>query len=379
MSYRTTPNKLFCKNEKKLTSPLYVIGGLYGNTYALQQISKLASSETVNPQLAFNGDFNFLQRSIRDYEFVNEFIQESSDASLGNLEMSIFQKYEQEKYAARNENIEHENLVNKNDYNCGCDYPPFVNADYVNNSNLIAESLYTIAKQQSENFTSSSSSSSSSSINIIDYFKKLPKFLRYSINSDDGYEHKILVIHGDVMSLSGWRFSAEAIEPYDEKLREQITDNRTEMIQNTSLKEIREWMKAADADIIACTHTCLPVATTIPLSPQPQDAEHLPDMHRKGVLINNGAAGMPNFYQTHYGILTRIAHKKHAVPEHFHTLYSYTMGDIMISAVAIDYNHEEWLNQFLSWWPEGTPAYSNYYNRISNGPSYSIEQANRLK
>jgi hypothetical protein len=54
--------------------------------------------------------------------------------------------------------------------------------------------------------------------------------------------------------------------------------------------------EAADVDLFASTHTCLPALRRVPAA-----------SGREGCVVNNGADGMPNFAGDAGGLITRIA------------------------------------------------------------------------
>jgi len=58
LHYRYSPSDLACAPELAAET-LYVIGGLYGNLPALDQIAAVAADEPRPPLLVFNGDFNW--------------------------------------------------------------------------------------------------------------------------------------------------------------------------------------------------------------------------------------------------------------------------------------------------------------------------------
>ncbi len=86
---------------------------------------------------------------------------------------------------------------------------------------------------------------------------------------------RIGVVHGDADSLAGWRFDVTALD--DPENQPWIVDSFSE----------------PSVDIFASTHTCLPA-----LRRYPTQTAH-------GLVINNGAAGMPNFSNLCFGVLTR--------------------------------------------------------------------------
>ncbi len=87
----------------------------------------------------------------------------------------------------------------------------------------------------------------------------------------------------------------------------------------------------------------------------------LPDGRR--LIANNGAAGMPNFRGTRYGLVTRIS-----VQPHGDALYGERLGAIYVEALAVRYDHAAWLERFDARWPEGSPASASYRRRIVDGP-----------
>jgi hypothetical protein len=85
-------------------------------------------------------------------------------------------------------------------------------------------------------------------------------------------------------------------------------------------------------------------------------------------VANNGAAGMPNFAGTRHGLLTRISTRPFPGPQR---AYGLALGAIAIDAVAIEYDHERWMQRFAASWPEGSPAHASYHRRMVEGPRHS--------
>ena len=92
------------------------------------------------------------------------------------------------------------------------------------------------------------------------------------------------------------------------------------------------------------------------------------------MLINNGAAGMPNFRDTRYGVITRIGLQRAScvVP-----LYATRLDKVHIEALPLHYNHERWRRAFLANWPAATAAHRSYFERIERGPRYALCQVPR--
>jgi hypothetical protein len=213
----------------------------------------------------------------------------------------------------------------------------------------------------------------------IDWMNRLPLYLNIELQGES-----ITILHGDADSLSGWKFAAEAIEHMDETLQpsseqeqeqEQVRvrvnecSSQLHQIDITTKKELQTYFHQLNTSIVACTHTCLPVATTIPLK-----------ANKTGILINNGAAGMPNFKNMKAGVITRIASEAHGPPPGDSSLYkSVAVNGLRVDAMSVNYDWHAWLKDFQEpdAWPPRTAAYDNYWNRIQNGPDYAIHQAMR--
>jgi hypothetical protein len=88
-------------------------------------------------------------------------------------------------------------------------------------------------------------------------------------------------------------------------------------------------------------------------------------------VINNGAAGMPNFKGTRHGLISRIA----TTPSLHRPVYGLVRDGVHIDALAVGYDHGEFLDRFRACWPAGTPAHLSYAQRIFEGPAHTIAQA----
>ena len=152
---------------------------------------------------------------------------------------------------------------------------------------------------------------------------------------------RVGIVHGDASSLAGWRFAHDALDS----------------------ARHRRWLDdiagAAQVDVFACTHTCLAALRDVQLT-----AGRL-------TVVNNGAAGMPNFSGSRFGLITRIAMS----PSPRQPLYGIERDGVHIDAIAVGYDQNAFLDCFLARWPEGSPAHASYYRRIVDGPNYEIAQA----
>ena len=217
-------------------------------------------------------------------------------------------------------NVEVELCETSSDAGCGCAYPETVDQGVVERSNQIHAVLKHAAAKHTD---------------VLAQLDALPTVARYRVG-----EVRIGVVHGDAESLAGWRFDVAALDDLNE------TSWRADA-----------FAKAA-VDVFASSHTCLPAARRFNFG---------------GVkfVVNNGAAGMPNALGTHFGILTRIG----TSPSPHPSLYGDAVGGVMIDALAIHYDNSRWQEAFLTNWPPGSPAWMSYFNRIANGPHYSLQRS----
>ena len=86
---------------------LYVVGGLYGNPFALSAIEERAAKECSFTRVLFNGDFNFFNIALTDFLKVNNTISMHYIATAGNVEVEISSE-------------------NNGADGCGCGYPSYV-------------------------------------------------------------------------------------------------------------------------------------------------------------------------------------------------------------------------------------------------------------
>ena len=151
---------------------------------------------------------------------------------------------------------------------------------------------------------------------------------------------RVGIAHGDAESLAGWQFSQEALRERPE--------------------HAEALLAGAAIDVFACTHTCLPVM------------QDFATPRGTALIVNNGAAGMPNFRDTRFGVATRIA----SAPS-TQALYRARLGATVVEAVPVRYDYEAWMARFDRVWPAGSPAALSYRKRIASGPGYEVERAVR--
>lgn len=214
-------------------------------------------------------------------------------------------------------NVEAELAPGTDDAGCGCAYPETVDAGVVERSNRIHARLKATAARHSE---------------LVSRLTALPMFARYQIGG-----LRVGVVHGDAQALAGWDFDLAQVDRPDRA------------------PALAQAFATAEVDVFASTHTCLPVCRQWPW----------------GVLINNGAAGMPNLRGTHHGIVTRIGVRPGPHP----ALYGVERAGQPIEALALHYDHADWKAAFLANWPFGSTAHTAYFARIAHGPALDLAQA----
>lgn len=202
---------------------------------------------------------------------------------------------------------------------CGCAYPESVAPEVVARSNQILSLLQMAAPRPAR-----------------DRLRGLPM---HGVAQVGGL--RIGIVHGDATALAGWRFAQDALDDAQ---------------QRTWLGDIHN---LAHVDVFASTHTCLAALRDFALP------------GGRLTVINNGAAGMPNFSGTRFGLITRIA----LTPSPRQPLYGVERDGVHIDAVPLHYDHAAFADRFHKRWPQGSPAHASYCARIVDGPHYRITQA----
>lgn len=298
LHYRYAPASLN-RPPEIVADTLYVVGGLYGNAPALRAINALAAAEPGPVSLAFNGDFNWFNTDSAGFAAINH----------GALA-----------HHALRGNVETELAGEDDTAGCGCAYPDNVSDAEVARSNAMLALLRETARKNPQLRTQ---------------LAALPMNLVAEVGGQ-----RIAIVHGDCESLAGWSYDESAIEH----------------------ASVAAHFTAAQARIIASSHTCLPVAIKLDTAQGPC------------ALFNNGTAGMPNFAGTAFGVITRIATTPAATPA---ALYGTVIDGVHIDALAVTYDQAQWHREFVANWPEGSAGHLSYHQRITSGPRYGLNRAMR--
>ena len=304
LHYRYSP-AVFARAEPQHCEVLYVVGGLYGNEPALDQVLELFEQERGDKRLVFNGDFNWFNTDPAAFERLNARVL-AHTALRGNVETELAG----EDAAA----------------GCGCAYPHWVGDGVVERSNRILQRLRATARRFPQ---------------LTQRLAGLPMWARFDIAG-----LRVGIVHGDAQSLAGWGFAQEHLQSAAHRAT------------------VRQWFRQAEVDAFACSHTCLPVFHALPMAGRAIDP----------LVLNNGAAGMPNFSGDSAGLVTRIAVRPFAGPTAARR-QGLRAGDAFVDALAVDSATARWRAQFLQQWPPGSDAHEAYWARICGGPDHEPGQA----
>jgi hypothetical protein len=317
LAYRYQPEAL-AQPAQLEADTLYVVGGLYGNPAALAAVLERAHQEPDGPAtIVFNGDFHWLDVDPDDFRTISETVL-AHHAIKGNVEAEL---------AAEDETA-----------GCGCAYPDYISDDVVDRSNEIITRLRATAGQFPE---------------LVGRLGELPRHVTASVGGE-----RVGILHGDPEALAGWRLALEAMEPGDPQVRRQVGWCG----QPTTPTELLDWFGRAEVSVFASTHTGLPYAQAIA------------DGRRRRLVINNGAAGLPAFAGTTYGVMTRLSSDPRPPPD---SLYGTTIRALRCDALPVRFDHQRWQKRFLAQWPPGSPGHRSYCGRITGGTHLRLVQAAR--
>ncbi len=222
-------------------------------------------------------------------------------------------------------NVETEIAGEDDGAGCGCAYPDTVSQAEVERSNAILSQLRDTARRHPDLRTR---------------LAALPMHMVAQVGNT-----RVAIVHGDLESLAGWSLSAENLHTSEAE------------------KIIQKQLLASNCPIVASSHTCLPVALTFESN------------LGNSAVFNNGAAGMPNFRDTQFGVVTRIS----TTPALLVTpLYGTNISNVYIEALPVFYDAGRWQHEFVTQWPPDSAAHVSYYHRIVHGPAYAVRDANRL-
>lgn len=182
------------------TDTLWVVGGLYGNSVALERVLGDFDRERGDKSLIFNGDFHWFDVDRDEFATIEHGVS-GHRAMRGNVEAELARP--------------------ANGAGCGCAYPDWVGDATVEHSNRIIARLrataqaFPLARER---------------------LARLPMFYIAEVGG-----LRVGIVHGDADSLAGWGFSQEALATPD------------------GLRAAERALDSAGVRLFASTHSCLPV------------------------------------------------------------------------------------------------------------------------
>ncbi len=197
-SYGYAPRAL-ARPAEVATDVLYVIGGLYGNPFALDAVEAMAARESAALLLVFNGDFHWF---------------DADAATFDGIQRRVL------RHRALRGNVETEIAGDDAAAGCGCAYPEAVPDDDVERSNAILQRLRNVAATLP---------------GARDALGTLPMTLVAQVGGT-----RVGIVHGDAWSLAGWHFAHDRLH----------ADGGDERIDAA--------LELAALDGFACSHTCAP-------------------------------------------------------------------------------------------------------------------------
>ena len=248
----------------------------------------------------------------------------NGDFNWFNIDSASFQAINREvlKHIALRGNVETELAASADNAGCGCAYPDYVDEADVDRSNQIMRQLRIAANAFPE---------------LARTLTNLPMYVVAQVGAV-----RFGIVHGDAESLAGWRFAHDALH------------------EPVNVDWLHQVCRATNLDGFASSHTCLP------------SFRQFQDGDKKHIVINNGAAGMPNFSHTQYGLFSRISVHP---PREGLSQYGGMIGNVHVDAIPVHYDTPTFEKTFLENWPTGSPAYHAYFRRLVDGPAYAAPHA----
>ncbi|MEH6490959.1 hypothetical protein [Halopseudomonas sp.] len=235
----------------------------------------------------------------------------NGDAHWFDVEPALFARIEQQlaPYMLLRGNVETElGRPDHSGHGCGCAYPDEVPEQAVAWSNAIHQRLTATVQQLPGMPEQLAARATTALVNV--------------------GGQRVAISHGDEQSLAGWQCDRQALRSIERQ------------------QQLGRWCEHHQISVLATSHTCSPAALA---------TEHW-------AVINNGAAGMPNFNNGQYGLITRIA-----TQPSLSALYRAQVGNLYIEALPLNYDQAAFFDEFDRNWPAGSPAALSYRDRITQG------------
>jgi len=191
--------RVFARPPDVQAETLYVIGGLYGNPFALDEIDRMAALEPQAPCRVFNGDFHWF---------------DADSGLFASVQRRVLP------HIALRGNVETEIAADDDAAGCGCAYPASVPDDDVERSNRILARLRDVAA------------------GVADAREQLARLPMHALARVGRL--RVGIVHGDAWSLAGWRFAHDRLH------------------DDPGAEHLRAAFELGAVDGYACSHTCAP-------------------------------------------------------------------------------------------------------------------------
>lgn len=333
-------DQMLFENTNDSCDLLFVVGGLYGNPFALyvmQHLHARASATGARVLTVFNGDVHWFDKNADNFARIESAVRQTPGFVLlsGNVEAELIS----DRAAA---------------IGCGCSYPASVPDAAVARSNVIHSMLKEELAARPD---------------LTGPLRTRPRSYVVEIGGA-----RVAAVHGDEKSLAGWGCSRE------------------DLAGPARQEEVASWMRRYSFSVLATTHTCAPAVLST----------------GAGLVINNGAAGLPNFKGHHAGLVTLVAPacspyldkldlphydaaagadpngrasradadapeasilKEFAVPVPLKSADDTTTSGLTVALVNLNYDHAAYVKWFDHLWDSESPAAISYRARITDGTS----------
>ena len=198
------PADAFAGAPQRSCEVLYVVGGLYGNLFALNAVKSMVAEETADTLVVFNGDMHWFDKTADNFASLEQAVADAGPNYLplvGNVEAELRRQVDV-------------------GVGCGCAYPDCTSDESVSRSNRIHKML-SIAVDEHPDL-------------------KEPLIGRPSTLLVEVAGRRVGISHGDEKLIGGWDCSRESLQ---DVLRQD---------------ELDRFMAENDLDVFTTTHTCAP-------------------------------------------------------------------------------------------------------------------------
>ncbi|MBQ9068940.1 MAG: arsenosugar biosynthesis radical SAM protein ArsS [Eggerthellaceae bacterium] len=197
---------IFAADPDLHCNTLYVVGGLYGNPFALDAIERMAAVEAEAPAIVLNGDIHWFDKTADNFWTIEQRVKHHIPL-VGNVEAEL----------RRQEDV---------GVGCGCAYPDCNSDAAVSRSNRIHKMLSIAVEERPE---------------CKEILQGRPCAMVVDVAGV-----KVGITHGDEKLIGGWDCSRDSLQ------------------DPTRVDELSRWMAKNGIEVFTSTHTCAAVAMQLP-------------------------------------------------------------------------------------------------------------------